>query len=68
MNEYLHNCLIKLIAPKSIMEFDYSIPYDINHPAVLSPKKVDELFDEALNFNLGPNKGLRKIINYFINF
>lgn len=40
MDEYLHNRLIKLIAPKSVMEFDFSIPYDCNLPPnILSPSK-----------------------------
>jgi hypothetical protein len=66
MDEYLHNRLIKLIAPKGIMEVEYSVPYDANHPAVLSPKDIDEMNVEISNFNFGKDTGLKRIINYFL--
>ena len=67
MNEYLHNRLIKLIAPKSVIESEFSIPYDCNVPPnILSPKQVDEHWTEIMSFNLGKDKGLlKRIINYF---
>lgn len=66
MDEYLHNRLIKLIAPKSVMEVDsISVPYDFNHPGVLSPKEIDDSWTEIMSFNFGKDTGLRKIINYF---
>lgn len=53
MNEYLHNRLIKYIAPKTVMEVTYTIPYDCNVPGVLSPKEVDDLAEKVINFNFG---------------
>jgi hypothetical protein len=65
MDNYLHNRLIKLIAPKSLMEVESSVPYDCNIPGVLSPKKINESLIEIVNFNFGEDKGLKKVINYF---
>lgn len=65
MDEYLYNHLMKLIAPKSLIEVEFSIPYDCNLPGVLSPKDIDNHFTKIDKFNFGEDKGLRRIINYF---
>lgn len=65
MDKYLYNRLIKLIASKSPMEVDFYISYDCDMPRVLSPKEIDEQFNEIINFNFGKVTGLKKIINYF---
>jgi hypothetical protein len=65
MDKYLHNRLIKFIAPKNIIQSELSIPYDCNIPTVLSPREVDESWTEIMNFNFGKDTGLRRIINYF---
>ena len=64
MDEYLHNRLIKLIALKR-PRVEFSVPYDCNIPQVLSPKKINDYWIDIDKFNLGKDKGLKKIINYF---